>query len=124
MDSRSALMAASVRNHVWAAPGQDAQFLCKTDGLKGEDHGRALCHTGDVIPGTSSLHDCDLVRECFFCCCCCYCFACVSEHHSVFFGILCRFYVCVRLFLFEDLRLIYWEQAYVLGCYNIHRPST
>lgn len=66
MDSRSALMAASVRNNVWAAPGQDAQFLCKTTApLTGEDHGRALCHTGDAIPGTSSLHDCDLVRECF-----------------------------------------------------------
>ncbi|XP_029314384.1 Krueppel-like factor 5 [Cottoperca gobio] len=56
-------MAAAVRNNVWVAPGQDAQFLHKTtapltaDGLRGEDHGQVLCNTRDTIPGTSSFHD-------------------------------------------------------------------
>ncbi|XP_062287985.1 Krueppel-like factor 5 [Scomber scombrus] len=53
-------MAAAVRNNVWVAPGQDAQFLHKTapltaDGLRGEDHGQVLCNTRDAIPETSSF---------------------------------------------------------------------
>ncbi len=60
-------MAAAVRNNVWVAPGQDAQFLHKTtapltaDGLRGEDHGQVLCNTRDAVPGTSSFHDYNLV---------------------------------------------------------------
>lgn len=60
-------MAAAVRNNVWVAPGQDAQFLHKTaapltaDCLRGEDHGQVLCNTRDAIPGTSSFHDYNLV---------------------------------------------------------------
>lgn len=56
-------MAAAVRNNVWVAPGQDAQFLRKStapltaDGLRGEDHGQVLCNTRDAMPGTSSFHD-------------------------------------------------------------------
>nr|XP_046260628.1 Krueppel-like factor 5 isoform X2 [Scatophagus argus] len=56
-------MAAAVRNNVWVAPGQDAQFLCRppapltADGLRGEDHGQVLCSTRDAIPGTSSFND-------------------------------------------------------------------
>ncbi|XP_069563074.1 Krueppel-like factor 5 [Brachyistius frenatus] len=62
-------MAAAVRNNVWLAPGQDAQFLHKTtapltaDGLRGEDHGQVLCNTRDAIPGTSSFHDYNLVKS-------------------------------------------------------------
>ncbi|XP_070694306.1 Krueppel-like factor 5 [Pempheris klunzingeri] len=62
-------MAAAVRNNVWVAPGQDAQFLHKTtapltaDGLRGEDHGQVLCNTRDVIPGTSSYHDYNLGKS-------------------------------------------------------------
>lgn len=65
-------MAAAVRNNVWVAPGQDAQYLRKTtapltaDGLRGEDHGQVLCHTRDAIAGTSSFHDYNLVRGIFF----------------------------------------------------------
>lgn len=65
-------MAAAVRNNVWVAPGQDAQFLRKTaapltaDGLRGEDHGQVLCHTRDAIAGTSSYHDYNLVGGFFF----------------------------------------------------------
>lgn len=63
-------MAAAVRNNVWVAPGQDAQFLPKTaapltaDCLRGEDHGQVLCNTRDAIPGTSSFHDYNLVGNC------------------------------------------------------------
>uniref|UniRef100_A0A3Q1FJG7 Krueppel-like factor 7 n=1 Tax=Acanthochromis polyacanthus TaxID=80966 RepID=A0A3Q1FJG7_9TELE len=60
-------MAAAVRNNVWVAPGQDAQFLHKTaaaqltaDGLRGEDHGQVLCNTRDAVPGTSTFHDYNL----------------------------------------------------------------
>ncbi|XP_028250307.1 Krueppel-like factor 5 [Parambassis ranga] len=64
-------MAAGVRNNVWVAPGQDAQFLHKAaaatllpaDGLRGEDHGHVLCNTRDAIPGTSSFHDYNLVKS-------------------------------------------------------------
>ncbi|XP_076602363.1 Krueppel-like factor 5 [Chaetodon auriga] len=62
-------MAAAVRNNVWVAPGQDAQFLRKTaapvtaDGLRGEDHGQVLCNTRDANPGTSSLHDYNLGKS-------------------------------------------------------------
>ncbi|KAK1902811.1 Krueppel-like factor 5 [Dissostichus eleginoides] len=61
-------MAAAVRNNVWVAPGQDAQFLHKhtaplTDGLRGEDHGQVLCNTRDAIPGTSSFHDYNLGKS-------------------------------------------------------------
>lgn len=84
-------MAAAVRNNVWVAPGQDAQFLRKTaapltaDGLRGEDHGQVLCHTRDAIAGTSSYHDYNLVGGFFFffsspCCC----LASASEHHIVY----------------------------------------
>lgn len=65
-------MAAAVRNNVWVAPGQDAQFLYKTtapltaDGLRGEDHGQVLCNTRDAISGTCSFHDYNLVGECIF----------------------------------------------------------
>ncbi|KAE8299128.1 hypothetical protein D5F01_LYC01520 [Larimichthys crocea] len=61
-------MAAAVRNNVWVAPGQDAQFLRKTnpaappltaDGLRGEDHGQVLCN----MPGTSSFHDYNLGKS-------------------------------------------------------------
>ncbi|KAF3843338.1 hypothetical protein F7725_002187 [Dissostichus mawsoni] len=61
-------MAAAVRNNVWVAPGQDAQFLHKhtaplTDCLRGEDHGQVLCNTRDAIPGTSSFHDYNLGKS-------------------------------------------------------------
>lgn len=62
-------MAAAVRNNVWVAPGQDAQFLHKTtapltaDGLRGEDHGQVLCNTRDATPGTSSFHDYNLGKS-------------------------------------------------------------
>ncbi|GAA6214720.1 Krueppel-like factor 5 isoform X1 [Lates japonicus] len=62
-------MAAAVRNNVWVAPGQDAQFLHKTaapltsDGLRGEDRGQVLCNTRDAIPGTSSFHDYNLGKS-------------------------------------------------------------
>ncbi|KAF1382789.1 hypothetical protein PFLUV_G00147430 [Perca fluviatilis] len=62
-------MAAAVRNNVWVAPGQDAQFLHTTtapltaDGLRGEDHGQVLCNTRDAIPGTSSFHDYNLGKS-------------------------------------------------------------
>ncbi|XP_040005206.1 Krueppel-like factor 5 isoform X1 [Xiphias gladius] len=62
-------MAAAVRNNVWVAPGQDAQFLHKTtapltaDGLRGEDHGQVRCNTRDAIPGTSSFHDYNLGKS-------------------------------------------------------------
>lgn len=65
-------MAAVVRNNVWVAPGQDAQFLHKTaapltaDCLRGEDHGQVLCNTRDAIPETSSFHDYSLVGVCVF----------------------------------------------------------
>lgn len=64
-------MAAAVRNNVWVAPGQDAQFLHKTtaltaDGLRGEDRGQVLCNTRDATPGTSSFHDYTLVGDCIF----------------------------------------------------------
>lgn len=65
-------MAAAVRNNVWVAPGQDAQFLRKpaapltADGLRGEDHGQVLCNTRDADPGASSLHDYNLVGDCIF----------------------------------------------------------
>ncbi|XP_072252716.1 Krueppel-like factor 5 [Leuresthes tenuis] len=62
-------MAAAVRNNVWVAPGQDAQFLLKTtapltaDGRRGEDHGQVLCNTRDAVLGTSSFHDYDLTKS-------------------------------------------------------------
>ncbi|XP_041807413.1 Krueppel-like factor 5 [Chelmon rostratus] len=62
-------MAAAVRNNVWVAPGQDAQFLRKpaapltADGLRGEDHGQVLCNTRDADPGASSLHDYNLGKS-------------------------------------------------------------
>ncbi|XP_045910076.1 Krueppel-like factor 5 [Micropterus dolomieu] len=62
-------MAAAVRNNVWVAPGQDAQFLYKTtapltaDGLRGEDHGQVLCNTRDAISGTCSFHDYNLGKS-------------------------------------------------------------
>ncbi|XP_078118440.1 Krueppel-like factor 5 isoform X1 [Sander vitreus] len=62
-------MAAAVRNNVWVAPGQDAQFLHTTtapltaDGLRGEDHGQVLCNTRDAIPGTFSFHDYNLGKS-------------------------------------------------------------
>lgn len=65
-------MAAALRNNVWVAPGQDAQFLHTTtapltaDGLRGEDHGQVLCNTRDAIPGTFSFHDYNLVGNCIF----------------------------------------------------------
>lgn len=63
-----AFMAAAVRNNVWVAPGQDAQFLHKTapvtsDCLRGEDHGQVLCNTRDAIPGTSSFHEYNLGKS-------------------------------------------------------------
>lgn len=69
-NSSSACMAAAVRNNVWVAPGQDAQFLHKTApltaGLRGEDHGQVLSNTRDAIPGTSSYHDNNLVGDYVF----------------------------------------------------------
>lgn len=70
-DRSSAFMAAAVRNNVWVAPGQDAQFLHKTapltaDGLRGEDHGQVLCNTRDAIPETSSFQCNNLVGYCIF----------------------------------------------------------
>lgn len=57
-------MAAAVRNNVWVAPGQDAQLLPKTaDCLRAEEHGQVLCNTRDAIPGTSSLHDYNVVGD-------------------------------------------------------------
>ncbi|XP_031143182.2 Krueppel-like factor 5 isoform X2 [Sander lucioperca] len=62
-------MAAALRNNVWVAPGQDAQFLHTTtapltaDGLRGEDHGQVLCNTRDAIPGTFSFHDYNLGKS-------------------------------------------------------------
>ncbi|XP_041662647.1 Krueppel-like factor 5 isoform X1 [Cheilinus undulatus] len=51
-------MAAAVRNNVWVAPGQDAQFLHRTAaGLRDEDHGQVLCDTRDGIQETNSYQD-------------------------------------------------------------------
>lgn len=78
-------MAAAVRNNVWVAPGQDAQFLHKTtapltaDGLRGEDHGQVLCNTRDAVPGTSSFHDYNLVGMLAF-----FTLASASEHRTVY----------------------------------------
>jgi len=77
-------MAAAVRNNVWVAPGQDAQFLLKTtapltaDGRRGEDHGQVLCNTRDAILGTSSFHDYDLVGDSIFL------FASAARRHSLY----------------------------------------
>ncbi|CAB1459067.1 unnamed protein product [Pleuronectes platessa] len=63
-------MAAAVRNNVWVAPGQDAQFLHRsataappTDGARGEDHGQVPCNTRDAIPGTSCFHDYNVAKS-------------------------------------------------------------
>lgn len=86
-------MAAAVRNNVWVAPGQDAQFLQKTtaplaaDGLRGEDHGQVPCNTRDVIPGTSSYHDYSVVWGIIIIAFISFS-ASASEHHSVYWCLL------------------------------------
>jgi len=56
--------AAAVRNPVWVAPGQDAQFLHRSAAAApppADEPGQVLCRTGDAVPGTSSFHDYNLV---------------------------------------------------------------
>ncbi|KAF0026672.1 hypothetical protein F2P81_021409 [Scophthalmus maximus] len=57
-------MAAAVRNHVWLAPGQDAQLLHKSpDGARGGDRGQVPCAAGDGVPAASCVHACDSVKS-------------------------------------------------------------
>ncbi|XP_034418447.1 Krueppel-like factor 5 isoform X1 [Cyclopterus lumpus] len=57
-------MAAAVRNPVWVAPGQDAQFLHRSAAPPPADEpGQVLCRTGDAVPGTSSFHDYNLFKS-------------------------------------------------------------
>ena len=83
-------MAAAVRNNVWVAPGQDAQFLHKTapltaDGLRGVDHGQVLCNTRDAIPETSSFHDNNLVGDYIF-----FSFASIRASQCLLMPLWCR----------------------------------
>ncbi|TNN27217.1 Krueppel-like factor 5 [Liparis tanakae] len=60
-------MAAAVRNPVWVAPGQDAQFLHRSAAAAApppaDEPGQVLCRTGDAVPGTSSFHDYNLFES-------------------------------------------------------------
>lgn len=120
-------MAAAVRNNVWVAPGQDAQFLHKTapltaDGLRGEDHGQVLCNTRDAIPQTSSFQCNNLVGDLFIF----FLLFCVCQSITVFTDALmvCRSKMLLikakQAVFIKDVGLILKEGLVMFVCYNIH----